>query len=264
MRSLLCSLALFTASAQAGVYLEMSHADLQRPGGATTVSKFWAQDGRARSESGAADGQYMIFRDQKMFFVEPKQRRYRVMDKATVDELGDRMADMRRQMEARMAQLPAEQRAAMQRMMGGALHQGPAPERKAKATSRNEQVGGRSCRIWEIYEGPARDSELCVVPPGSLPAGDEFFAVMKDMSRMMEGMLKGVGGQGAQRNSFRDLERVKGIPILNRSFLNGIAAHETRMNVLREESVPATAFEVPAGYKPVPMVPATGPGRSGK
>lgn len=257
MHRLLVALALFTGSAQAGVYLEMSHVDLSEPRAPAEVSKFWAQDGRARTEAADSDGEYMIFRDQQMIMVQPKKRSYRVMDKTTVDALGARMADMRRQMEAQMANLPPEQRAAMQRMMGGRMPGAAqeAPKRRAQATSRSETVGGRSCRIWEIYEGTTKDEELCVVPPGSLPGGDEFYAIMKNMAAMMEGMVKALGSMGDVDDYFRDMERIDGIPILSRDFSKGKATDETRMSVVRKETVPPAAFEVPKGFKKLSMGP---------
>jgi hypothetical protein len=145
----------------------------------------------------------------------------------------------------------------MQRMMGGGMP-GAAPQppkRRAQATARSEKVGGRSCRVWEMYEGTTRDEELCVVPPGSLPGGDEFYAVMKNMAAMMEGMVKALGSFGGGGDYFRDMERIDGIPILSRDFSNGRATDETRMSVVRKETVPPAAFEVPKGFKKLAMGP---------
>lgn len=262
MRILLATLVMVTGTAHAGAYLEMSHVDLTRPKDRPTISKFWAQAGRARAETSGDRGQYTIFRDEQMFIVEPKQRSYRVMDKATMEAMGRRMADMRRQMEARMAKMPPEQRAAMQRMMNGAVPGAVAAvaKRQVQATSRTEAAGGRSCRVWEIYESGAKDEELCVVPPGSLPGGDEFFAAMKNMASMTERMTKAMGGQAGrgEGNYFQELKRINGIPVLTRDFQNGRPTHETRMNVVRRESVPDAAFEVPAGFKRLGMGPGTG------
>lgn len=263
MRILLATLVLITGTAHAGAYLEMSQVDLTRPNDRPTTSKFWAQDGRARTESSSDRARYTIFRDEQMFFVEPKQRSYRVMDKATMEAMGRRVSDMRKQMEARMAKMPPEQRAAMQRMMNGGVPgtMAAVARRQVQSTSRTETVGGRVCRVWEVYESGAKDEELCVVPPGSLPGGGEFYAAMKNMAAMMEGMTKAVGGNSAsgEGNYFREMKRINGIPILTRDFWQGRPAHETRVSVARKESVPDSAFEVPAGFKRLGM----GPGMSG-
>jgi hypothetical protein len=51
------------------------------------------------------------------------------------------------------------------------------------------------------------------------------------------------------------MERIDGIPILSRDFSNGRATDETRMSVVRKETVPPAAFEVPKGFKKLAMGP---------
>src|SRR5262249_30265987 len=140
MRTLFLSLILAASAAHAGAYLEMNHVDLTQPKAKPRSMKVWAQDGRSRSESGEADAGFSILKDQKLYVVQPKEKRYRVIDKAAVDHMGQQMAEMHKQMEARLAKLPPEQRAAVQQMMQGHMPDAQAAKPEARETSRSETV----------------------------------------------------------------------------------------------------------------------------
>jgi hypothetical protein len=248
MRIGVLALVFLASAAHAGAYLEMAYVDLEKPDEQQGSTKFWAQSGLVRAETGDADGSYVLFRDGKLISVQPDEKRYRVIDKATMDRMGQHLADARKQMEARLAQLPPEQRAAMEQMLQGQLGAPKAAAAlDARETSRSETVAGHDCKIWELYTGKTKEQELCVAAPGSLPGGDELYAAMKQVAALTEGLGAGLD-PGLRDPYLAQVQRIGGVPILTRDFQAGKASDETRLVTVRSESLPASTFELPAGF----------------
>jgi hypothetical protein len=254
MRTLvLLSLAFASTTASAGVYLESSEIELGvKPPPAPEVSKIWFDGGRMRSTDSDGDG--AIFKDQKIYALDAEDKNFTVVDKAAMDRMGGQLAEARKQMEAQMANMPPERRAMMEQMMsqmGGGAPGKKAVKRDVTATGRTETVGGFRCSVWEIAINGVKDHEVCAAAPGSLPGGTEMLKTMREMGEMLKGLTEGLGqmAQSAATNTWADLAKINGIPILTREFENGKATSETRVSVIRSESVPASTFEVPKGYK---------------
>jgi hypothetical protein len=55
---------------------------------------------------------------------------------------------------------------------------------------------------------------------------------------------------GMMTNEFSAQSKVNGFPVRSRGYQNGkLGDDEQLMKVWREEAIPATIFEIPAGYK---------------
>jgi hypothetical protein len=194
-----------------------------------------------------------------MYVVDPGKRRYRVVDRAAMDALGARMAQMRKQMEKELANMPAAQRAQMQRMMPGMGLAGPSAAPavyKIKDSGRTDKAAGRSCRVYETAINGTPDDELCVVPAASLPGGGEFQAVTEAMADLMSSLEQQLspGGKRGSSTWFGEVAKIKGVPVRIRSFdARRKPDSETLLTTWRTESIPALKFEVPKGYKLVSM-----------
>lgn len=245
----------FCAAAQAGVYLESVDKPLDGSGTPTT-SKMWFDGGLMRTErvEQQGDPDVVIFKNQALYTIDPKSKSYRVVDKATAERMGGQIAAAKKQMEARMAAMPPEQRKKMEEMMeklgkgGAAMMPGAKPkQRSLKNSGRTETVAGIKCTVWEAFEDGQKEEELCAAPAGSVPGGDDVIRTFRDISTMMSSFTEKLGTHAAD-TPWRDMETINGVPILTRDFDDGKATSETRLTVVRKESVPASAFEVPAGY----------------
>jgi len=246
---------LLVATAHAGVYLESSEKELSGDDKPTT-SRMWFDGGRMRTEHAEGDGdtQIVVFKDQSMYMLEPKSKTYRVMDKSAAQRLGGQVADAKKKMEERMASMPPEQRQRMQEMMekmggsGAAGLMGKAPERTVKNTGRTETVAGIKCTVWEAIEDGKKDQELCAASPSAIPGGDEIMTTFREISSMLSSFTQSLGSGASRNEPWHDMEKINGVPILTREFEDGKATSEMRLTAVKKQSVPATSFEVPAGY----------------
>ena len=251
---------LFCAAAHAGVYLESVDKALDGSQQAPATSKMWFEGGRMRTERTEHDGdvQVVMFKDQAMYMLDSKNKTYRVIDKTTAEQMGAQLANAKKQMEARMAAMPPEQRKKMEEMMakigkGGAAGMLPGsvkpPQRTLKNSGRTETVAGIKCTIWEAFEDGKKEEELCAASASSLPGGDDVMKTFRDISTMMSSFTENLGRNRTDNQPWHDMDKINGVPILTRDFDDGKASSEMRLTVARKESVPAGSFEVPAGYK---------------
>lgn len=246
-------LMLAATAARAGVTIEMVERNAQT-GKVTPGQKIFVQNGATRSED--PDGDIRIFRGDSIIQFKRGAKTYRILDKQAMTDLGAKMAAMRQQMQARMAKMPPEQRAQMEKAMGSMAGMGGAttmPKIAAVDTGKNDNVDGRSCRVWVVTRDGKPDDELCVVPYASLPGSGEVQAVFKNMAKFFEGMTHAMGPQGAGRgvaDDFRARASVNGFPIRSRGYANGKLQPEMDLvKTWKEEALPATLFEPPAGAK---------------
>jgi uncharacterized protein YneF (UPF0154 family) len=246
------TIALASTAASAGVYIESHEVELGvKPAPPPEVSKIWFDGGRMRSNDSDGDG--AIFKNKTIYALDAEDKTYTSVDKAAMDRMGGQLAEARKKMEAQLASLPPERRAMMEQMMSqmGGAPGGKQSKRDVKSTGRSESVGGYKCTIWEVTLDGQKHQELCSTPASALPGGAEVLATMKEIGEMMEGLTAGLGpmAQRSANEEWRDIAKIGGVPILTRDFDGGKASSETRLAVVRNESVPGSMFEVPAGYK---------------
>jgi uncharacterized protein YneF (UPF0154 family) len=246
------TLALASTAASAGVYLETHDVELGvKPAPPPEVSKIYFDGGRMRSND--ADGDGAIFKNKTIYALKSGDKTYTMVDKATMDRMGGQLAEARKKMEAQLAGMPPERRAMMEQMMSqmGGAPGGKQPRREVKKTGRSESVAGFKCTIWEVTLDGEKHQELCSTPASALPGGAEVLATMKEIGEMMEGLTAGLGpmAQRSSKEEWKDVAKIGGVPILTRDFDGGKASSEMRLAVIRSQPVPASTFEVPAGYK---------------
>jgi hypothetical protein len=238
--------ALVTNPALAGVYVETVDHDLKS--GKTTLSqKMYVQDGNGRFVD--AEGRATLIKDGTFHIVDDADKSYVAVDKATMEQLAKKISAAMEQMKEQIAQLPPEQRAQMEQMMPGAGGQKWTVD--ALDTGKTDTVDGRVCRLWDIQRNGELDDQICVVPYSALPGKENFQPVFANFAKVFEEIAKSVPMlSGMMSNEFSALSKVNGYPVRTRAYENGrLGDDEQLMKVWREEPIPASMFEIPAGYK---------------
>ncbi|MFI4890594.1 MAG: hypothetical protein ACHQIL_08685 [Steroidobacterales bacterium] len=260
--------ALFLATgARAGVYIEMSEHDVAS-GKMTQHDKLYAQQGLLRADT--RDGHTsVIFKDDAMYMLDASNKTYRVLDKAAMDQMAGKVNDMMSAMQAKMASMPPEQRAAMERAMQGmgqSMPGGAAPKVHtfdAVDTGASGTAGGRSCHMWNTLRDGKPSEQLCVVPQNSLPGMGEVLTAIKKAAainlQFQEAMQARGGAVGAiasntggmMAQSMKVMEKIGGLPVATRHFdatTGELASTETVMTQWEQRSLDAAQFEIPPGY----------------
>lgn len=246
----IAAILLMAGSAHAGTVMESLNKDLAGNRAESTTTTY-AQAGQMRVEPGTNDG-FLIFKNDTLYSINNKDKNYLVMDRATMKKMIDQINPMMKQMQEQLAKMPPEQRAQMERMMGKKIPgMGPASVQEVRKTARTGKIGGYSCNYVEVAEDGVVANELCVVAPAALKGGDELMNAALKMSALVHDMLQGMDAPWLKQSVDRQVEnygKIGGVPVLSRYYTDGKAVNETTIKSIRTQALPASTFEVPAGY----------------
>jgi hypothetical protein len=249
-RLLGCSLLMVAGSIQAGTVLELVNRDLTNK--TESPAKTYAQDGRMRIETGGPQDSFAIFRDDTIYTFDPKQKSYVAMDRATIKQLADQLNPALKMLQEQMENMPPEQRAQMERMLGTKLPGTKEPVEEIRKTTRTATFAGHACAYSEILQDGVLQTEACVVPAASLKGSRELYDAATKVSALLEDMVDSIDLPMLKQMANRQMEnfdRLGGVPVHTRTFDGGQAVHEATVKAIRNEALPATLFEIPAGYK---------------
>ncbi len=242
--------ACFAPVASAGVYVETVSNNL-KTNASELAQKMYVQNGSGRFED--AEGRASIIKGDSIYVIDQQDKSYVVLDKATMEQLGKQLGAAMEKMKEQLAKMPPEQRAQMEQMMGIKSSGNGAGgwTMEAVDTGKSDKVEGRACKVWDVKLNDQPDHQICVVPYSALPGTEDFKSVFEKFARVFEDMAKNLPQlSGAMNNQMSALRKVNGFPMRTRSYENGrLAPEEQVVKVWREQAIPASMFEVPAGFK---------------
>lgn len=178
--------------------------------------------------------------------IDQKEKTYTVLDEETMKamsaQVSSAMAEMKRQLDA----MPPEQRAMMEKMMGGAMDMGKKMvETKVERTGRKLEKAGYDCEQVFYSVGNMMRSEMCVTDVDNLdiPSGDRkaLDAMQAHMKAMAESMSESFGVDFAL-----DFDSMGGMPVYMKE------DKEPSGEILKDVShddVDASQLQVPKGYR---------------
>jgi hypothetical protein len=151
-----------------------------------------------------------------------------------------------------MNNLPPDQKAKMEAMMGGMF----TVTVEKSGTSR--KIAGYDCDNWTVAIGQFSKSEECRTTQLKYPAAawEAYKGVADTMKAMMAAMGPMATGAMKMQEQFK---KMKGFPLANTT-TTSVMGHKsviaTEVTAVKYGSIPASEFEIPAGYTKVdnPMI----------
>jgi hypothetical protein len=236
----------------AGVYVEMVEHDLTTHKTELT-QKMYVQGGLGRFVD--QEGRATVIKNGTLYVVDDSDRSYVVFDKVTMEQLAKKLNAAMARMKEQLAKLPPDQRAQMEQVLASQMPGMGGDDQKwtveAVDTGKSDTVDGRACKLWDLKRNGKLDEQLCVVAFNALPGKENFQQVFANFAKVFEEMAKSVPMlSGVMATEFSAQSKVNGFPVRTRGYDEGkLADQEQLMKIWREENVPASMFEVPAGYK---------------
>jgi hypothetical protein len=242
---LVLPLMVFAGTAQAGVVLKMDAKDSS--GKATPFEAYYAQDGMLRVDSLDASGNVQrseIVRDGVIWRISPEKKTYTRIDQESIKAM---FGGREQQMEAMLARLPPDKRAAMEARMEK-MKQGNT-DFAFTDTGKTDTVGKYSCHVWQETRTGKLFMEFCVIPADSLPDGADLAASMKKSLETVHQVLSGVPQLANAAEHFTRMEKMGGFPVRSRMLSpTGATESEHVLGSAQAQSLPADKFAVPPGY----------------
>jgi len=267
----LLTLALFagavqTGAVQAGTLLETVSRDLSSNGGSTIIHT-WAQNGMMRVESQAekaASRSTMIFKNDTIYAINHQDKSYYAMDRESMKRVAEQLNPALKMLQERMKDMTPEQRAQMEKMMGGSLPPGLGEAEKKteiKRTARTDKVSGYSCSYVQVLQDNVLTDEMCVTPGKALQGSEELMTAATRMAELMREMMSTMDAPWLKQMAEKQIQNfaeLGGIPVQSRHFEAGSPQSETTLKSIRSENLAASTFEIPAGYTRKDMLAAPG------
>ncbi len=206
----------------------------------------------------------MIYRggSDEMIIVDHSDKSYLVLDRKTVEEMAGMMNDAMRQMEAALANVPAEQRAMVEDMMkkqmgdlGGAEAR---PEPVVSDAGSSDRVDGVSCRWKKVTRDGELDLKVCVGDWDAIANGEELIAAFRGMETFFTSMmdaLRSAGGpmaamtSGLEQSFMSEMMLGDGFPLMTEDYDYGKVVRTSRFLGSETVSVSDGDFEPPSGYR---------------
>ncbi len=199
----------------------------------------------------------------KVTMVDATNRTYTEMTEADRARMKAQMDAMRAQMAERMKNMPPDQRAKMEAMMGPGGASGDKPhDWKFESMGQKKTVNGFACEMYRVSEDGKVREEQCVSPwSAGLVKKTDFAGIQKFAESMMDDLGGPRGHSGG--SIFSRMEKAPGVPISRVPIeADGQRGEEEQIKSIKRGSIPASVFAVPAGYTKKDM-PAFGPGGVG-
>ena len=238
-------LIVLAGTAQAGVVLKMDSKDSS--GKTTPFEAYYAQDGMLRVDSLGASGSVQrseIVRDGVIWRISQEKRTYTRIDQESIKAM---FGGREQQMEAMLARLPPDKRAAMESRMEKMKQGGT--DFAFTDTGKSDTVGKYSCHLWTETRNGKPFMEFCVVPASSLPDGADLAASMKKSLDTVHQVLAGVPQLANAAEHFTRMEKMGGFPVRSRVVSgSGETESEHVLSSAQAQSLPADKFAIPQGY----------------
>jgi hypothetical protein len=169
------------------------------------------------------------------------------IDRATARSLAKNMDGAREQIRAGAERLPAAQRDAVERWLGGSSD---APVTLA-STGKSAEVNGIRCRLLDAIQAGAKLAEICEGPRGAAGVPPETLATLRELAAFFaevgDLLPRSLGAEGLEALTLAP--RIEGVPLRVRAWPKHAVPTESRLVRALAKSYPPSRFEVPAGYQ---------------
>jgi hypothetical protein len=213
--------------------------------GKTTSTNIQIDKSHMRTESGSSafvfDGDAQVMR-----VINNERKSYTEMTKAQMQEMSQQMSAA---ME-KLKNLPPEQRAMMEKMMarGGRGMGLPSVAAITYKAAGADKAGQWACSKYDGTREGQKVVEICTVEPKALGLTPADFEVAKQLAEFMKSLMPQMAEQ-ITVNGTQAEQGFSGIPIRRSTISNGKVTSTSELKEIRREPIPASAWQVPAGYK---------------
>jgi hypothetical protein len=180
-----------------------------------------------------------------MTMINGAKKQYWVMTKQDWDAISAKMKNAMASPE--MKNLPPEVQQKMQAMMGGMMTVNVAK------TGNSRTVAGFKCDEYTISIGEFSKSTECVTKDVKLPV--EAWARYKDFADRIRTMMAAMGPMAKNLDAMQEqLKKVQGFPVASSTTLSIMGRNSSstsEVTGVKEGAIPATAWQVPAGFTKV-------------
>jgi hypothetical protein len=242
-----CSLAAALASAAAAEDLTIV-AKVTSGDKPAAIQTTWISSDHFRMSGGDGSDVMTDFATANMTIVDGKKKEYYVITRQDMEAAQAQMQAQMKAAQAQMQNLPPAVKERMAAAMGG-MTDGIAQSVNVQKGTGGRTIAGYACENWIVTFGEMVREEQCVTT--QIPFPTPAYDALKNMAAGF-GMANPAGkSMGAIYDKFKEM---KGVPLYSTSTTSILGRKNTRVTEVTEikkGAIPASTWEIPAGYKKV-------------
>lgn len=216
-----------------------------------------AQDHWLRIDNSSKEETSIIFNldQQEMLILNPAEKSFMRMNKATLQQLTAQLVAAKKQMEAQLANMPPQQREMVKKMMAnnGAMFDPPQkPMTEWKSTSRKGMAADQACVYQEYWVDGLKTTEFCVAPKGQVTGAEQLLTSMKAMASMFDEFVQSMAQSFPmlnQEGGFSGMQQLDGFPVIITHFKQDGSKDQRELKSVESQSFASDFFMPPIGYK---------------
>ncbi len=232
--------------AQADTLITLENTDAEMP------DKILIKNGRVLITEPARERR-MIFdtNSSSMYIVNDKQREYTVINEAYMENVGSMLNSMQSVMAGLMGQVPEEQRAQLEEMMGTEINNQPEPvDVKIVKTGKSKQISGFNCDILHLKENNVTTNTVCVATAKEVKMSANDYATLIKMGGIINSFVDKFSQiAGEYSDSLvaggKIINQINGIPL---EIVNG--NNRSIMSSIKESAIANSVFGL-SGYQQI-------------
>jgi hypothetical protein len=188
----------------------------------------------------------LIYRKDKNVFwmVDAPGKSYTEMTSQDLEQISSTLDAARLKMQEQLKDLPPEQKAMMEKMMGGLMTPPAQPKVTFKKALGTGKVGSWTCQNWESFLDGEKNADHCVADFKSVGVKAEDFLVFKEMAQFLGKLAPAYKGLIDQGMNF---EAMGGLPVQTTTVQDGKADNRITMESIKRITTAEGRFDLPAG-----------------
>jgi uncharacterized protein DUF4412 len=252
MRVALSSLAIFIFAGVLSAQDLTIISKVTRDGGAPETATSYISSDHLRMSQPEGSETIFDLKSGDMTVLDSRKKTYSIITQKDMDDMAAMIKEQMNSPEMKRAQeqmknLPPEQQKKMQEMMGGMF----AVEVQKSGTSRT--IAGYHCDNWSVTIGQFSKSEQCLTTELKLP--EQLWQGYKKYYDSMKSTMAAMGPMAKSMESMSEqMRKLKGFPLANTAtttVMGRKSVTTTEVTAINRGPIPASAWQIPAGYKKV-------------
>jgi hypothetical protein len=236
-------------TAMAGVVITAESQSESKPAHPTSI---FLEPDRLRQSASETE---MIYRAdlKKVWMINQSEHKYREMNSETMQAMRSRMDAAMQQMRQQMQSMPEAQRKQIEAMMAQRGMSGQAEPVSYEKAGSAKKIGAWSCTPYRVHGGAVEHEEVCLARMSDVGLKRDDLKAFESFSAFMTQMLP--AGQARSRPLGADLDGLSkavgydAMPIQTTNFGDdGKPEYQMTVKQIERKTIPATMFEVPAGF----------------
>ena len=233
-------------------------------GARTRIHQVQIENNRMRTETEAINGQKQVIvfdgSKQVLTTMYPDRKVYSELTKAEADRMGGGRMTISPAVQEQIAKMPPEQRALMEKMMGGRAA-GPSVAPAAKMEYRragSDKVGKWTCDKYEGFQNNVKKMDICTVDPKALGVSMAELDITRQMAAFFGKMAPQSSGSTFEAGTVETVG-FAGVPVRTIGYgSKGEAIYSSEISEVSRRNFTDSSYAVPEGFQKQAMFSSRG------